>query len=69
MKKLSTQFWTVLGVVNVVALMYAVTLARRADGGGEGLFSAVALMGFMFLLFVADAVTIVVADVIAETRR
>ena len=69
MKKFHRQFWTVLGTVNVVALIYAVSLARHADGDAENLLSAVALMGFMFLLLVLDAVSVVVADVIAETRR
>ncbi len=65
----SAQFWTVLAAVNVVALIYPVKLWHRAETTGENLFVAFALLGFVFVLMVVDALSIVIADVIGNTKR
>jgi hypothetical protein len=62
--KPSTQFWTVLTMVNVLALIYPIHLLLHADSPGASLFATLALMGFVFLLAVADAVSILIADAI-----
>jgi hypothetical protein len=66
--KPSTNFWGVLATVNVVAVMYPISLLHRAESTDETLFAAFALMGSLFVLMVIDAVSIVVADVIGNVR-
>ena len=67
--KPSTQFWTVLSTVNLVALIYPINLLHRAESADENLFAAFALVGSLFLLMVVDAVSIVVRDVIGDIKH
>ena len=56
--KPSANFWGVLATVNVLALMYPIMLLHSADSADETLFAAFALIGFLFVLMVIDAVSI-----------
>ena len=59
--KPTTEFWTVLTMVNVLALTYPIHLLLRANNVDENLFASCVLVGSLFLLVVVDAVSIVVA--------
>ena len=63
------QFWTVLATINVLALIYPVQLLHRAESGDERLLASLALMVVPFLLMVADAISVVIAEVIVSTRN
>ncbi len=67
--KSTTNFWPVLTGVNVLALTYPIKLLIHAESSDEHLFAAIALVGFLFLLTVIDAVSIVVADVVGTDKK
>jgi len=67
--KSTTNFWPVLTAVNVLALTYPINLLIHSESTDEHLFAAFALVGFVFLLAVIDAVSIVVAEVVATDKR
>lgn len=67
--KSTTNFWPVLAAVNVLALTYPIKLLIHAESTDEHLFTALALFGFVFLLTVIDAVSIVVADAAGTGKR
>jgi hypothetical protein len=67
--KLPTEFWTVLTMVNLVGLIYPIRLLLRTNGVDENLFATCVLVGFLFLLMVFDAVSIVVAEAVAAAKR
>ena len=54
-------FWFVLGILNVVAVLYPVGLLVHADSSEASLFGAGMLMGILFLLLIADTIGIVMA--------
>lgn len=60
-KRPTNRFWVVLGALNVLAILYPIGLALRADSGDAHLFAAVVLIGIVFLLAIADTVSIVAA--------
>jgi len=60
--KPTTQFWTVLTIVNLLALFYPIHLLLRANTLDENLFATCLLVGSVFLLVVVDAVSIVVGS-------
>jgi hypothetical protein len=64
--KPSTQFWTVLTTVNVLALIYPIHLLHHAENPGESLFATLAFIGLAFLLTVVDAVSIMIAYAIGS---
>lgn len=64
----TTEFWTVLTMVNVLALVYPIHLLLRANSVDENLFATCVLVGSLFLLAVVDAVSIVIADA-SGTRK
>jgi len=64
--KPTTRFWAVLAVVNTLVLIYPIGLLHRAESADEHVFAARMLIGFVFLLAVVDAVSIVVADVVGK---
>ena len=68
-KNPSTEFWRVLTMVNVVALMYPLHLLLRADSVDENFFATCVLVGSLFLLVVVDAVRIVVAEAVGTGKR
>jgi hypothetical protein len=63
--KSTREFWTVLAAVNALALIYPFNLLHRAGSVDETLFATFMLIGCLLLLTVVDAVSIVVADVVA----
>ena len=67
--KSNTNFWPVLAAVNVLALTYPINHLFRAEGADERLVATVVLVGFLFLLLLGDAVSIVVAEVVGTNKR
>ncbi|MGA7400230.1 MAG: hypothetical protein WCC99_10805 [Candidatus Sulfotelmatobacter sp.] len=67
--KPSIEFWTVLAVVSVLLLIYPVNLLLRANSDDENLLAIGILVGFLFLLVVVDAVSIVAAEAIGSGKR
>jgi hypothetical protein len=66
--KPTTEFWAVLTMVNVLALIYPIHLLLRAVSVDENLFATFVLVGSLFLLVVVDAVSIVIAGGLATGR-
>lgn len=64
----SRQFWTVLASVNVLAMIYPINLLHHAETADDSLFAAFALIGFVFLLMVLDAVSVVIAEVVVGNK-
>jgi len=67
--KSTTNFWPVLAAVNVLALTYPINLLIHAESTDEHLFAGFTLVGFVFLLAVIDAVSIVAADIVGTGKR
>jgi hypothetical protein len=67
--KPTTEFWTVLTMVNVLGLIYPIHLLLRANRVDENLFATCVLVGSLFLLVVVDAVSIVVAEAVGTGKR
>jgi hypothetical protein len=67
--KPTTEFWTVLTMVNVLGLIYPIHLLLRANSVDENLFATFVLVGSLFLLVVADAVSFVVAEAVGTGKR
>ncbi len=66
--KPSKQFWTALAAINLLALIYPLNLLHHAESSDERLLAALALLIVPFLLMVADAISIVIAEVVVSTR-
>jgi hypothetical protein len=66
--KPTTEFWAVLTMVNVLALIYPIHLLLRAVSVDENLFATFVLVGSLFLLVVVDAVSIVIAGGLGTGR-
>jgi hypothetical protein len=66
--KPTTEFWAVLTMVNVIALIYPIHLLLRAVSVDENLFATFVLVGSLFLLVVVDAVSIVIAGGLGTGR-
>ncbi len=64
--KPSVQFWSALAAANLLALSYPIKLLISAQSIDENLFVGLAFMGFLFLLVVADSVSIVIAYAIGS---
>ena len=67
--KPTTEFWTVLAMVNLLGLLYPIYLLVHANGIDENLFATCVLVGSLFLLMVVDAVSIVVAESLGTVKR
>jgi hypothetical protein len=67
--KPTTEFWTVLTMVNLLGLLYPIHLQLRANSVDENLFATFVLVGSLFLLAVLDAVSIVFADAVGTDKR
>ena len=67
--KSTTNFWPMLAAVNILALTYPINLFIHAESTEENFVAAFALVGFVFLLAVIDAVSIVVAEVVGTNKR
>lgn len=57
--KSNTQFWSVLALVNVLALTYPISLLLHANTVDENLFATLVFIGALLLLVVIDAISIV----------
>ena len=68
-KGTTNQFWLVLGTLNVLVMVYPIVLVCRADRVDARLLATFVLIVAIFLLAIADTVSIVVADVIGGTKR
>lgn len=68
-KKPTPEFWAVLAMLNVLALMYPIKLLFRANSLDENLFATCVLVASLFLLAVVDAVSIVIADTVGTGKR
>jgi hypothetical protein len=55
------RFWTILAMINIVAMIYPVTLYFQAEGGDAQFFAAIVLLGAAFLLAITDTVSVIVA--------
>ena len=60
--KPTTELWTVLAMVNVLALIYPINLLLRANSLDENFFATCVLVGLLLLLVAVDGVSIVVAE-------
>ena len=67
--KPTTEFWTVLTMVNVLAPIYPIHLLLRANSVVENLFATCVLVGSLFLLVVRSWSRKQSALVNAETAR
>jgi hypothetical protein len=67
--KPTTEFWTALGMVNLLGLIYPIHLLHRANSVDENLFATCVLVGSLFVLVVVDAVSIVVAEAVGTGKR
>ena len=68
MDKPTTEFWTVLTMVNVLGLIYPIHLLLRANSVDKNLFATCVLVGSLFLLAVVDAVSLMVADAVGNGK-
>jgi len=51
-------FWTVLAMVNVVAMMYPVHMYVNADSNDQQIFALIMLLGIGFVLAVVDSLSV-----------
>ena len=64
--KSRSQFWTMLGAVNFLAVLYPIRLLHLAEGPDDRLFAAFAFIGVVFLLLIVDAVLVVLAEALGS---
>ena len=55
------RFWTILTMINIVAMIYPVTLYFQADNSDAQFFATIVLAASAFLLALTDAVSAIVA--------
>jgi hypothetical protein len=67
--KPTTEFWTVLTMVNLLGLTYPIHLLLSANSVDENLFATCVLVGSLFLLMVVDAVSIVIVEAVGPGKR
>jgi len=67
--KPTTEFWTVLTMVNLLGLTYPIRLLLSANSVDENLFATCVLVGSLFLLMVVDAVSIVIVEAVGPGKR
>ena len=67
--KPATEFWKVLTMLNVLALMYPIHLLISANSGDENLVATCVLVGSLFLLLVVDAISVMVAEALGSGKR
>ena len=60
-KRPTTRFWTILTVMNVMAIMYPLGLCLRSDSADSQLLATFALLGVGFFLAITDTVSILLA--------
>ena len=67
--KLTTKVWAVLAAVNVLALIYPISVLHYSVSTDEALVADFLLIAFVFLLAVVDAVSIATVDVAPRGKR
>jgi hypothetical protein len=60
-RRQKARFWTILTMINIVAMIYPVVLYFQADNSEAQLFATVVLSGAAFLLAITDTVSAIVA--------
>ncbi len=65
----NANFWSALAALNVLALTYPINLLIHSENADEHLLAGFALVGFVFLLAVVDAVSILVANLVGIGKR
>jgi hypothetical protein len=65
----TTEFWTVLAMVNLLGLIYPIQVLLRANSVDENLLATCVLVGALFLLVVVDAISILVAQAVGTAKR
>ena len=65
----NAKFWSALAALNVLALTYPISLLIYSESADEHLLANFELVGFVFLLAVVDAVSILVADLVGIGKR
>ena len=60
-KRPTSRFWTVLTVINVLAIMYPLRLCLGGDGADTQLLATLALLGAGFFLAITDTISILLA--------
>ncbi len=63
------RFWTTLGIINVVALLYPIVSLTKSDRDSEQFFAALIVITVLFLLCLADAIAITLAYALCEETR
>jgi len=65
----SREFWTVLTMTNLLALIYPIHLLLHANSVDDNLLATCVLLISLFLLVLVDAVSIVVAEAVGTGKR
>jgi len=65
----SRQFWTLLTMMNLLALIYPIHRVLHANSVDDNLFATGVLLISLVLLVVVDAVSIVVAEAVSTGKR
>ena len=60
-KSSRARFWSILTIVNVVAMLYPAGLYLQADSSESKFFATVVVLGVGFLLAITDTVSALVA--------
>ena len=60
-KRQKTKFWTVLGLANLLVMMYPVHMYVNAYTNEAQAIAAIAMVGMAFVMAITDVVSVVVA--------
>lgn len=67
--KSTAQFWIALATVNLLGLVYPISLLHRADSMDDNFFAVLAAIGVVFALILVDTVSILLSDVVGSGKR
>jgi hypothetical protein len=59
--KTSSRFWIVLGLINVLAMAYPISLFQSVENSGGNIVSVLVLFVVMFVLLITDVISIAIA--------
>ena len=65
----SRQFWALLTMMNLLALIYPIHLLLHANSVDDNLFAICVLLISLSLLVLVDGIGIVVADAVSAGKR
>ena len=57
----TNRFWSVLGTLNILAMVYPVVLTRQANSDGAQLMATCVLAVVLFLLAIIDTISVLLA--------